>query len=454
MMRLLCLLLVIISFPGLGQERVINMDSMHQVMENRRKIRQIYLDNLAKFPKKTLDSVYQAQREIYAEIGLERLQELRSNTRLDTLKEINLSYAGLKEIPDIIYNAINVERLILDHNDIRKLPNKLCRLKRLKYISWTNNGLDDFWWIRIGNLDQIETLILSDNTLKRVPIGIRKLDGLKNLVLDQNLFEEFPVRRLARNQNIRKLVMNRCAWMKIAAAPYEKLSLIEGLHLNRCNISSIHPSFYQLSGLKELQMLHNDLTMLPDGVSGMENLSKLSFYKNKLSQLPLDFFELTKLEVVDLYYNKLEVIPEQLSKLKNLEILYLAHNEIYDIPESIGELNRLKELYLHHNRLSVLPESISRLESLKVIRINDNYLVGFPNQVLLLDKLKDIDISNNQITQIPPDISSLTRLSLFSFNGNEIDFKARENQQLAVELNKMIERGVICVPKVYIDKSQ
>ena len=454
MIRFLLLLLVISSLPGYGQERKVNVDSMHQVMENRRKIRQIYLDNLAQFPKKTLDSVYQAQREMNAEKGIERLQVLRSNPRLDTLKEINLSYAGLKEIPAFIFDAVNVERLILDHNDIRKLPKELSGLKKLRYISWTNNGLDDFWWIRIGDLDQIETLNLSDNTLKRVPAGIRKLDGLKNLVLDQNLFEEFPVRRLARNENITKLVMNRCAWMNIEEAPYEKLAFVEELLLNRCSIKSIHSSFYQMSGLKELQMLHNDLTTLPAGISGMKNLSKLSFYKNELSELPSDFFDLKQLEIVDMYYNKLQVIPAGISKLDNLEILYLAHNEIYDIPETIGELSQLKELYLHHNRLSVLPESISKLKSLKVIRINDNYLVGFPDQVLSLEKLKDIDISNNQITQIPTGISSLAKLVLFSFNGNEIDFEAFENQNLAFELNKMSERGVICVPKVSIVKTQ
>ena len=454
MMRILCLLLVLISFPGLGQERIMNMDSMRQVMENRRKAHQIYLKNLAENPKETLDSVYHKNREMHAQRGIERLHELESNTRLDTLKVLNLSYAGLKEIPPFVYGAINIEMLVLDYNDIKRLPKKLSSLKNLKHISWSNNGLDDYWWIRIGNLDQIETLNLSDNTLKRIPVGIGKLDSLKTLILDRNLFEAFPVKRLARNEHIKKLMMNRCAWMKIQEADYEKLKFIEELHLNHCDLTSIDPSFYQMTGISELQLKSNKLKNLPEGISDLIDLSKLSMYKNDLEALPKDFYDLKNLEIVDLYYNKLQVIAPELGQLSKLKVLYLAHNELYDIPESIGELDGLMELYLHHNKFSVLPEGISKLKNLQVIRVNDNYLMEFPEQVLELNHLKDLDVSNNQLSSIPVDVSGLAALKLFSYNGNEVDFDALENQNLAVVIHKMIERGVICVPKVSIEKPQ
>ncbi|XOV90906.1 MAG: leucine-rich repeat domain-containing protein [Bacteroidota bacterium] len=454
-MRLLILLyIIILGGPVFAQQRTFNRDSMQQVMEERRKLRKIYLTNLEKYPKKTLDSVRHAQMEINSERGLLRLQELKSNTRLDTLKRMDLSYAGLNKIPDFVFDATNIEFLILSYNHIKKLPKELSRLKKLKYISWSNNGLDDFWWISIKDLDQLESLNLSDNTLTRVPLGIGKLDGLKTLILDHNLFEEFPVRRLSRNENIRKVTMNRCSWMQIGEGPFEKLDFIKELYLNSCNLTSLDPSFYQMRGISELQMQGNKLRGLPDGISSMENLTKVSFYGNELATLPNDLFDLKKLLAIDLYYNQLKVIPYELGNLSNLEVLYLAHNELYDIPPSIGQLNNLEELYLHHNKFSVLPEEISKLKNLKVVRVNDNFLMEFPDQILKLDLLKDIDVSNNQISTIPTDISELERLKLFTYNGNEIDFESHKNQNLVAVLYKMIERGVICVPKVDMIRTQ
>ena len=225
------------------------MDSLKQIMENRRRARQIYLQNLADNPKKTLDSVRQAELERHTASGQEQLEWLKTNQRLDTLKEIDLSYAGLDRVPPFVCQASNIEKLVLDYNNIKKLPAELGHLEHLKSISWNNNALEDYWWIRIQRIPQIETLDLGDNTLTRVPHGVKKLKGLKHLILDQNLFEEIAVNRLSRIDSLEKLSLNRNHLLEIKEGPYHKLSFLKELYLNRCNIESLDPSFYQLSGL-------------------------------------------------------------------------------------------------------------------------------------------------------------------------------------------------------------
>ncbi|MEQ8470786.1 MAG: hypothetical protein RIC35_06350 [Marinoscillum sp.] len=434
--------------PKLTKEQ----DSMRRVMEERMKVwdqqRKLYDKMYAVDPKHAVDSTNASQKAKRLAEGLKRLKGYQQNTRIDTLNEINLSYAGLSEVPDFVFNARKMEVLILDWNDIKMLPKELSELDSLKRIYWRGNNLDQYWWIRIQKIKGLEKLDLSNNSLSRLPRAVRKLEGLEELVLDENFLGEIPVHRLARADFIKAVSFNKSHSMSLDQNDYHQLDFIEILKVNNSKIANVHESFYDMAGLKELQLQENQLKQIPEGISRMKRLEKLSFYKNELETLPEDLFDLN-LKIIDLYYNQLEVIPDEIGTLIDLEVLFLANNKIYSLPESIGNLKNLEEMYVHHNRLSVLPESISKLAQLKVARVNDNYLIEFPAEFMGMKDLVDLDVSNNQLETLSPDLENLPSLELFNYQENPIDFNSAENAYLSPMIVRMLERGVTCVPRIY-----
>lgn len=418
--------------------------------DERQKRLDLYRRMLSDNPKQAMDSVVRARKAENLNEGLKRLVQLEQNTRPDTLIEIDLSYAGLDVIPDFVYEAKNLRILVLDYNRIRKLPKRLAELENLKRVYWRYNELEDFWWVRVQNIGDIDKLDLSYNKLTRLPLGIKKVKGLKELVLEENLFEEIPLNRLAKANWVETVSFNECPLLELAESNYSKLDFLSVFKANKCGLTQMDPSIYEMSGLVELQLQENIISSVPSGISTMENLSKLSLYKNNLHDLPSDFFDIPNLIVVDLYFNDLEVISEDIGKLKGLEILYLSNNRIYSLPESLGKLTNLEELYLHHNRLSTLPPTIGNLKKLRVFRVNDNYLIDFPDVLSGLPYLEDIDVSNNQITSIPVGLEHLKNLRLFTYENNPVDLADPKNHDLVAELYRMSEAGTICAPRISI----
>ncbi|MEP4534859.1 MAG: leucine-rich repeat domain-containing protein [Cyclobacteriaceae bacterium] len=432
-------------------------DSILKVREERfrrfdemQKRRELYRRMLSENPALAMDSVVKARKAENLNEGLKRLAQLEQNTRPDTLKEIDLSYAGLDEIPDFVFEAKSLRILVLDYNHIRKLPKRLAELDSLKRVYWRYNELEDFRWIRVQNIGGIDKLDMSYNKLTRLPLGVKKIKGLKELILEENLFEEIPVNRLAKASWIETVSFNECSLLELARNNYGKLDFLLVFKANKCGLAQIDPSIYDMSGLVELQLQENNISSVPSGISTMENLSKLSFYKNNIHDLPSDFFDIPNLIVVDFYFNDLEVISEDIGNLDKLEILYLSNNCIYSLPESLGKLTNLEELYLHHNRLSTLPSTIESFKDLRVFRVNDNYLIDFPDALLNFSHLEDIDVSNNQITSMPVGLEHLKKLRLFTFENNPVDLANPENRDLVAELYRMSEAGTICVPRVSI----
>lgn len=421
---------------------------MKERMERWERNRAIYQRMYEEDPYAAIDSVIQQNRLENLPTGTKRLHSYQMNTRIDTLKEIDLSHANLDEIPEFVFEARSMEVLILDYNKIKKLPKRLKELPEFKRLYWRANDLDKVWWIRIAKIDSLEKLDISNNLLTRLPAGVKKLDGLKELIVNENFLGEIPIKRLSRAHGVEEVSFSKSHQIAVQSGDYGRLEGVKVLKVNNSKVDQIDKSLYEMPHLVELQLQENQLTTIPKGISKMAHLTKLSFYKNQIKSLPDDLFEMN-LKVIDLYYNELEVIPETIGNFKDLEVLFLAHNKIYSLPESIGQLTKLEEFYAHHNRLSVLPASVSNLQKLKIARVNDNYLVEFPTQFIGMKDLVDLDVSNNQLTTLHPDLEQLPLLELFSYQENPIDFNAAENKYLSPMIVRMMERGVTCVPRIY-----
>lgn len=394
-------------------------------------------------PVRFLDSLKILSKQRAKEKANERIKKYQSAS-FDELIEIDLTGAQLSEIPEFVFQASNLEILVLDDNQITELPKQLQKLTHLKRIYWRNNALNDSR-VKVVKLKGIEKLDLSGNHLDRLP-PIQRIQGIKELVLENNQFEKIQVWKIHRLKSLQELELSQNP-IKIDRRWYGLLSQIEILKLNKCDLQSIHPSIYKMTNLKDLQLQVNRLVAIPEGISNLRNLSKLSFYKNEIDQLPLELFELENLELIDLYYNKLEIIPEQLAQLEKLKILYLSFNDIYDLPVEVGTLSNLEELYVHHNRLSEIPSSISNLNSLKVLHFQNNYVPQFPSFLLKMQSIRDLDISANDITEIPREIRSM-QLDTFFWRDLSIDLNDPKNAPSIDAILEMIDRGVTVNPMI------
>lgn len=425
---------------SIALERSKNYEARLKFIEKMRQRRE-------KDPEGFADSMAQIREQRRFEEASLRIDDYKKSN-LSDLKELDLSGARLNEMPDWIFDAQNLEVLVLDQNQITKLPKRLKELGSLKRIYWRYNDLADGKAV-VPRLPGIEKIDLTGNSLSNLP-KVHRLRGLKELVLEDNAFRKLPAWRGRRLRELKELNVSKNS-IKLDKRWYGLIDHIEILKLNKCQISDIHPSFYKMTHLKELQIQINELKSIPDGISNLKDLEKLSFYKNQLSQLPKDFFDLKHLRIFDFYYNEFEKLPAEIGKLSKLEILYASFNKLYDIPSEIAQLSELEELYIHHNRLSEIPGNLEALNRLKILHFQNNYIVEFPAQILKLKNLKDLDISNTDIQSIPIGITDL-KLKNFYWRNLDIELNRYQYNDSADALRQLINQGTNVVPKISIEE--
>lgn len=390
------------------------------------------------------DSLFRFRTAQNEQDAQKRIAAYKINTQLDTLKEIDLSHGRLTEIPDFVFQATSVERLILDNNDLNKLPGKLKKLRQLKKLDWSHI-LIAHTKAKLPKLKSLEYLDLSENAFYKIA-NLKKLKKLKTLDLSSNAFTKIPVKSLQRSAKLENLILDKNEQLKIVRMNYSAIPNLKVLKLGSCDLTAIDESLYGLTSLQELQLPENNLQNIPGGISNLKQLKTLSFYENELKTLPADFYNLKNLQIVDLYYNNLQILDTAVSLLKNLEVLYLSNNDIYDIPAQLGTLPKLRELYLAFNNLTAIPE-LKGLISLEVLRIDNNTLYEFPKDLLYLTELTYLDFSSNQITGIPPGLdTSYPKMQLLYFRENPIDFDTPQNHYIAPMIFEMSQRGVVCSP--------
>ena len=66
-----------------------------------------------------------------------------------------------------------------------------------------------------------------------------------------------------------------------------------------------------------------------------------------------------------------------------------------------------------------------------------------------MKSISEIDVNNNQLTALPPDIEGIENLTLFSFQNNDIELQSEENVHINYMIDRMLRRGVICLPRIY-----
>jgi Leucine-rich repeat (LRR) protein len=261
---------------------------------------------------------------------------------------LDLSSQHLKEIPYEIRNFVNLEALKLSDNDILHLDGRLKFLKKLKFVELSGNRMYsiDFSefegskntleeiWIRENNLRKVEgisnhfeqlkildlggnlltelsddiqlpalhSLDLDANQLTTLPEFLVNTTKLKTLNLSGNqitVFEINPSLRKLKVLNLSDNPLEHIDWgnhkMKVERLILDWISLdetdilsmpksVEILSMEHCGLSSV-AGIVHLRKLKELSLLHNNITELPEDFHRLKNLKKLWVGGNPLKDI-------------------------------------------------------------------------------------------------------------------------------------------------------------------------
>lgn len=136
-------------------------------------------------------------------------------------------------------------------------------------------------------------------------------------------------------------------------------SVFSKTNTTQLDLGSKNVTFYPpLSALTDEQS--NELTSIPEAISGLTNLEVLVLNTNKLKTLPKSIVALKKLRVLDLSLNKdLDIIGE-LEKLRQLESLKVL--KIVDVRGSISHLDEITRALPEVEVIVSIPEYMKSIQ--------------------------------------------------------------------------------------------
>lgn len=173
-----------------------------------------------------------------------------------------LEDAGLIEVPEEVFTIPNLEKLVLDFNEITHLPDTFGELSELKVLSLDGTSIRRLPSV-IGELSKLEVLSLRFVRLESLPDEIESLSKLKEVHLTYRSLKEFP-EVLVRLESLESLTFWHCA-------PDDSTRLtvfLEGLA--------------RLRGLRNLGFIQGEISSFPEALASLEELEVLQVYDLRL----------------------------------------------------------------------------------------------------------------------------------------------------------------------------
>lgn len=170
----------------------------------------------------------------------------------------DLSDCAIRKLSDMFFQEfIDLKHLLLNNNQITKIPDSIINLKKLRSLS------------------------MASNYLNHISDSIFKLQNIHELNFANNDLE-----------NLNPLISN--------------LSNLEKLNLSRNYLTNLPSTFRSLRKLKNLDLSLNQLKEIPDVISILQNISKLNLLYNNICLLPDFLVDMKNLENIKIDYIELK----------------------------------------------------------------------------------------------------------------------------------------------------
>ncbi|CAL8324115.1 unnamed protein product [Merluccius merluccius] len=354
---------------------------------------------------------------------------------------------GMTRMP--VISDLGVKTLYLADNKISKIPVRaLAGLPNLEWLDLSKNKLDDasFSPLLFQNLTRLRRLILDGNNLTKLPaflppslvelkINDNKLSGLTpssfkglskllTLELEDNHFHDGNVSPLT-FRPLRKLVYLRLDDNRFRGVPSGLPTSLQELHLSDNKIEVVQAGILNKTvHLRVLDLSHNRIRedrIAPRAWMHLLKLESLDLSHNKLVHVP-SFLPMGLRQLI-LHHNQIEMIPGYVFGHLNpgLDSLQLSNNRLQDHGMDqvsfLGLTSSLAELLLDHNQLHSVPRGLLQLKNLQHLSLNHNLISYIPMNALCDTGARDdsplltVHLENNLIDRrhIPPTAFSCIR---------------------------------------------
>ncbi|GAA6215612.1 prolargin [Lates japonicus] len=275
-------------------------------------------------------------------------------------------------------NSLNCE-----NRNIRVIP---VIPSRTHYLYLQNNYISEVTAEPFLNATEVRWVNLANNRIHRIDKQVfQKIPALLYLYVHRNQLKEVPSGLPASLEQLR-LSRNRIS--KIPSGAFSKmgnLTLLDLYHNQLSDSDFGKNTFRDLKSLMQLNLAHNILKKMPDGVPS--GLIQLFLDRNRIDDIPKDYFKgFTHLAFVRLNYNQLsdKGVPKNVFNVSTLLDLQLAHNQLASVPLFNGHL---EHLHLNHNSIESIngtllcPYSLqadmsdlSLVPRLRYLRLDGNHL--------------------------------------------------------------------------------
>ncbi|SHE67344.1 Leucine Rich Repeat [Bacteroides luti] len=111
------------------------------------------------------------------------------------ITKLDLSNRNLTEVPQEIFQCINLRKLILSNNLINNIPPQIVSLRKLKVLDLSHNKISQLY-ANVFKLPALETLNISYNSLNKIPHQIKE-SNIKNLLVQNNLISNIDVKAIS-----------------------------------------------------------------------------------------------------------------------------------------------------------------------------------------------------------------------------------------------------------------
>ncbi|XP_051050671.1 podocan-like protein 1 [Phodopus roborovskii] len=327
--------------------------------------------------------------------------------------------------------------------------------------------------------EAITTLSLSSNQLSYLPPSLPA--SLERLHLQNNLISKVPRGALSLQTQLRELYLqhNQLTDGGLDATTFSKLSSLEYLDLSHNRLATVPEGLpgtltilhlgrncirqveavrlHRARDLRYLLLQHNELgaSALPAGtLRPLRALHTLHLYGNRLERVPPALPRHLKALVMP--HNRVAVLgARDLVSARTLAELNLAYNRLSSAhvhPGAFRRLRVLRSLDLAGNQLSRLPEGLPA--SLRFLKLQRNQLRALEPELLTgLNKLQELSLAHNRLRvgDIGPGTwHELQALQVLDLSHNELSFVPPDLPETLQELHLQANRISHVGPEAFL----
>ncbi|NP_001387870.1 podocan-like protein 1 isoform 2 precursor [Rattus norvegicus] len=444
------------------------------------------------------DNITRAARHL--SLQKNQLQELPYNelSRLSGLRTLDLhsNLISSEGLPDEAFESLTqLENFYVAHNKLSVAPQFLPRSLRVADLA-ANEVVEIFPLtfgekpaLRLRNTglppntfhgsEAITTLSLSSNQLRYLPPSLPA--SLERLHLQNNLISKVPRGALSLQTQLRELYLqhNQLTDSGLDATTFSKLSSLEYLDLSHNQLATVPEGLpgnltilhlgrncirhveairlHKAKGLRYLLLQHNKLeaSALPAGtLRPLRALHTLHLYGNRLERVPPALPR--HLQALVMPHNRVAALgARDLVSARALTELNLAYNRLASAhvhPGAFRRLRALRSLDLAGNQLSRLPEGLPA--SLRSLRLQRNQLRTLePEQLAGLNKLRELNLAHNRLRvgDIEPGAwHELQALQVLDLSHNELSFVPPDLPEALEELYLQANRISHVGPEAFL----